>query len=125
MSWWSVRARWAPGSRRSWRRPDAGSRSTTSFPAPSSMEWPACGEASSDSSRREVPTRRACWGAWRPRTAGGADLMIEAVVEDAAVKADVFGRADAAPSGRGRARVEHILDPDHLAGRPRPGVPTA
>ena len=52
-----------------------------------------------------------------------ADLMIEAVVEDAAVKEDAVparGR-DVLPAG-GDSRLEHLLDSDHVARRgDRPG----
>ena len=41
-----------------------------------------------------------------------ADLMIEAVVEDAAVKEDVFRRADEILPAGGGARLEHLVDPD-------------
>ena len=44
-----------------------------------------------------------------------ADLMIEAVVEDAAVKEEVFRRADGVPAGRDPG-LEHELDPDRAAG---------
>ena len=51
-----------------------------------------------------------------------ADLMIEAVVEDAAIKEDVFRRADAALPPRRDPRLEHELDPDRDARRrDRPG----
>ena len=53
-----------------------------------------------------------------------ADLMIEAVVEDARVKEDIFRRADDDAARRRDPRLEHVLDPDHLARRrhraPRP-----
>ena len=43
--------------------------------------------------------------------------MVEAVIEDAAVKEDVFRRADESAASRGRARVEHLVDPDLHARR--------
>ena len=43
--------------------------------------------------------------------------MIEAVVEDAAVKEDVFRRADAVLPPRRDPRLEHELDPDRDARR--------
>ena len=51
--------------------------------------------------------------------------MIEAVVEDLDTKAEVFRQADQTlASGRG-ARLEHVLDPDHLARVGPPTGPTA
>ena len=38
--------------------------------------------------------------------------MIEAVVEDAAVKEDVFRRADETLAAEADPRVEHVVDPD-------------
>ena len=46
-----------------------------------------------------------------------AALMIEAVVEDLDTKAEVFRQADETLPARGGARLEHVLDPDHLARR--------
>ena len=51
--------------------------------------------------------------------------MIEAVVEDAAVKEDVFRRADEALPADGDPRVEHELDPDHVARRGHRRAPSA
>ncbi len=54
-----------------------------------------------------------------------ADLMIEAVVEDAAVKRDVFApRRRGCSTREARARVEHELDPDRARSPRRPGVPS-
>ena len=53
-----------------------------------------------------------------------ADLMIEAVVEDAAVKEDSLPPRRRGAAGRGRARLEHLVDPDHVARRGRPAGPT-
>ena len=54
-------------------------------------------EASRGSRRRAAPTRPRCSRASRSSTSSSpADLMIEAVVEDAGVKEDIFRRADAA-----------------------------
>jgi len=44
-----------------------------------------------------------------------ADLMIEAVVEDAEVKEEIFRRADAELAAGISARLEHIFHPDRLA----------
>ena len=46
-----------------------------------------------------------------------ADLLIEAIVEHAETKKQLFRAADAAMSAGGRARLEHVVDPDHGAGR--------
>ena len=46
-----------------------------------------------------------------------ADLLIEAIVEHAETKKELFRAADAAMSAGGGARLEHVLDPDHGAGR--------
>ena len=46
-----------------------------------------------------------------------ADLLIEAVVEDFAVKEEIFRRADAVLPAGGDPRVEHVVDPDHVARR--------
>ena len=43
--------------------------------------------------------------------------MIEAVVEDAAVKEDVFRRADARAARARDPRLQHERDPDRLARR--------
>ena len=52
--------------------------------------------ASRSSPRRAVPTRPRCSRASASSTGSSpADLMIEAVVEDAAVKEEIFRRADA------------------------------
>ena len=54
-----------------------------------------------------------------------AALMIEAVVEDLDMKAEVFRQADETlPAQRG-ARLEHVLDPDHVARRRSPPGRTA
>ena len=53
-----------------------------------------------------------------------ADLPIEAVIEDAAVKVELFPACRRAAPGRGCARLEHFLDPDYLARRgDRPARP--
>ena len=44
--------------------------------------------------------------------------MIEAIVEDAAAKEELFRRADAAAARERDPRVEHLLDPDHARSRP-------
>ncbi len=46
-----------------------------------------------------------------------ADLMIEAITEDAAAKEDLFRRADERAAAERDPRVEHELDPDHVARR--------
>ena len=46
-----------------------------------------------------------------------AELMIEAITEDAAAKEELFRRADGVLPGRGDPRLQHELDPDHVAGR--------
>ena len=85
-----------------------------------------CGGASSGSPRRAAPTRTRRSRASTPvDELVAADLMIEAVVEDAAVKEDVFRRADARAARRRDPRLEHELDPDRVARRGRRGGPTA
>ena len=46
-----------------------------------------------------------------------ADLLIEAITEDAAAKEELFRRADEVAAGGGDPRLEHQLDPDHVARR--------
>ena len=46
-----------------------------------------------------------------------ADLLIEAIIEDKDAKEEVFRRADEALPGARDPRLEHVLDPDHLARR--------
>ena len=45
----------------------------------------------------------------------GADLLIEAVVEDVDVKKTIFRRADEIFAARRDPRLEHVVDPDHDA----------
>ena len=50
--------------------------------------------------------------------------MVEAVVEDAGVKQDIFRRADESLRARGRARLQHLVDPDRVTRRgDRPARP--
>ena len=51
--------------------------------------------------------------------------MIEAVVEDADVKRDIFRRADEVLPAAGDARLEHVVDPDHARSPLRRRGPTA
>ena len=54
-----------------------------------------------------------------PAAAAGADLVIEAVFEDPAVKAQVFAEIEPLPRARRAARLEHLDAADHRAGRGR------
>ena len=112
----SARARWAAASPRS-SLPRAGaSRCTTRCRARSSARSRRCSAASRSSPRRAAPTPPRCSSACRPYDdLVPADLMIEAVVEDADVKKELFrtGRRD--PPARGDPRLEHVVDPHHLA----------
>ena len=69
-----------------------------------------------DEARRPTSTRR--WRACsRSTSSSPADLLIEAIVEDPAAKEELFRRADdVLPDGRD-PRLEHELDPDHVARR--------
>ena len=52
-----------------------------------------------------------------------ADLLIEAVVEDFAVKEEIFRARRCGAAGGGDPRVEHVVDPDHVARRGRRRAP--
>ena len=93
----SARARWAPASRRWWPPRAAASRCTTPHRAPSTAAWPGCAPASRSSRRRAAPIPTRCSAGSQPvDDLVEADLLIEAVVEDAAVKEEIFRRADQA-----------------------------
>ena len=94
----SGRARWAAASRRWSQRPAAACRSMTLPRARSSAAWRRCGAAWRSSPRRAGPIRTRC--SRRVEPVDGiveAELMIEAVVEDAAVKEAIFREADSDP----------------------------
>ena len=92
----SARGRWAAGSRRSSRRPGGASRCTTRRRARSSAASRRCAGASRSSPRRAAPIPDEVLARVEPvDDLVPADLLIEAVVEDARVKEEIFRRADA------------------------------
>ena len=54
-----------------------------------------------------------------------SELVVEAIVEDAAVKAKTFKDLDAAVRPERDPRVEHLVDPDRRARGRRPGAAIA
>ena len=121
----SVRARWARGSPRSRSRPATRSRCTTSRRAPSSSRGPGSPTASAGGPRSSASTTAAPRTGWRRRigrlrrvgtldaVADGAFLVIEAAVEDLALKRVVFATLDARGRGGHDPRDQH----ERAAGR--------
>ena len=121
----SAPARWAAGSRRwSPRRADA-CRCTIRSRARSSGAWRRCAKSSLAQKRGADVEGDAGARSRRPTSSSPADLMIEAITEDAAAKEDVFRRADAVlprrtrSSPRTRARSRSRRSP------PSPNAPGA
>ena len=123
---------WARASRSPRRGPGVPSRSTSPSRRRSSTRAARSRARSRGrSSAASSPTTRArrCSGASTWSTdldaLAEAELVVEAIVEDEAVKAKTFKRLDAAVGARGDPRVEHLVDPDRRPRRRRPAAPTA
>ena len=104
----------------------AACRSTTRSPVLSTTGSRRCATQPREARRRRAgPTPTRCSTASSPvDDLVPADLMVEAVIEDAAVKEDVFRPGGRDAPVRGRPRVEHVVDPDHVArGRDAPAGP--
>ena len=77
-----------------------------------------CGGASRSCTRRAGRTRTRCSGASSAvDELAEADLLIEAIVEDADAKKELFRAADEALPAHADPRLEHVVDPDHRARR--------
>ena len=114
----SARGRWAAASRRSSQRPAGACRCTTRSRARPSAASRRCGKSLERLAEKGgAPADEVLARVTPVDDLVDADLMIEAVVED---EDDEGGRLpprrrDAA-AGRD-PRVEHVVDPDHVAGR--------